>query len=115
MIKEDQLNDVVIGAKVTITSRTRYTSGSKQYKQDITFDFTGATLKQILLWAASERVIKFQSALRNMESEELFDAFMEVGDELDVHAVEAHLPPDEHMAREDFIKSLMETLKQTEE
>lgn len=100
-------NEIIIGLSHTTKMSTRYQRGDKQWNQLVTLDFTGCTIGDLLDWATSERIIKFQNKIRSLESKSAFNAFMELGNKINIFAFDAHKNLYEHIERDELIEQLM--------
>lgn len=98
----------LINEKVTKTVYTRWAQGKEAKEIELTLDFFGCSLEQILKWAARDRIIQFQRNLRNMNNEDEFNKFCEVGEKLTIFAFDAHLPFSEHTTVEELIQKIKE-------
>jgi len=99
-------NKIISGLKTQHSVTTRYYSLSTPRKLDVSLDFTLCELRQILGWASADRVIRLQKQLRSLPNEAAFDAFHELGSEVEILALQAHLPLEQHTTLEDLIKNL---------
>jgi len=87
------------------TIKTRYTQTSPPRTLTVKMNFAFSNIEDLLNWAVRERVIALQSQLRKLPSEEAFDAFHELGPEVEVLAVQCSLPITNHTTLEDLIEN----------
>lgn len=68
--------------------RCSFSRNSETHEIELTIDFNGVSVLQIVEWAVRERVKSFHNSLRYFENEKDFNDFMEAGDKLSLHAFE---------------------------
>lgn len=64
------------------------------------------SIGKLLEWSARYLAIRFQHRLRVLPTEEAFDAFHELGPDVEIFAHDAEKPITRHLSKEDLINHL---------
>lgn len=92
----------------TVKVKTRYWRKTPQRTLNVTFNFAGVSIGKLIEWATRHLIVKFQHRMRLLPTEEAFDAFHEVGPDVEIFALDAEKPITRHLSKEDLINHLKE-------
>lgn len=100
-------DEYIFGINQQRIIKTSYTRSTPARSLDLSIDFSFASIEQVTQWAMAERVIAFQRVLRQLPTENAFDAFHDSVQPLEIFAIEAGVKLENHTDKQELYKQIM--------